>query len=78
MQRHRSVTARYLPADRITGLLTDAAVGRDDDVITYCGGGVAASVDAFAFALAGTDDVKVYDGSLAEWSADPTLPLTRG
>jgi thiosulfate/3-mercaptopyruvate sulfurtransferase len=45
-------------------------------VITYCGGGIAATVDAFALALLGQDNVAVYDNSLIEWSADPALPMT--
>jgi len=44
-------------------------------IITYCGGAIAATVDAFALALLGHDNVAVYDGSLMEWSADPALPM---
>ena len=43
--------------------------------ITYCGGGIAASSDAFVLTLLGVPNVAVYDGSLLEWSADPTLPM---
>ena len=46
-------------------------------VITYCGGGIAASFDALALAVAGID-AAVYDGSLAEWVADPHAPLETG
>ncbi len=35
-------------------------------VITYCGGGIAASSDAFVLHLLGHDDVAVYDNSLSE------------
>ena len=44
-------------------------------VITYCGGGIAASADAFALVLLGHPDVKLYDASLSEWATDPTLPM---
>lgn len=45
-------------------------------VITYCGGDVAATLDAFALKLLGCRDVRVYDGSLQEWSADEALPMS--
>ncbi|MGW0021680.1 sulfurtransferase [Rhodococcus sp. NPDC003382] len=46
--------------------------------VTYCGGGIAATGVAHALALAGRDDVAVYDGSLTAWTADASLPLTVG
>jgi thiosulfate/3-mercaptopyruvate sulfurtransferase len=71
-------THAYLPADALRARF--AAVGALDAgrVITYCGGGIAASSDAFALALLGRDDVAVYDASLSEWAADPGLPMERG
>lgn len=47
-------------------------------VVTYCGGGISATIDAFACLLAGKDDVAVYDGSMAEWARDASLPLRTG
>jgi thiosulfate/3-mercaptopyruvate sulfurtransferase len=47
-------------------------------VITYCGGGIAATTDAMALTLLGHPDVAVYDGSLAEWCSDPSLPMQTG
>lgn len=44
-------------------------------VITYCGGGIAASSDALALTLLGVENVAVYDGSLSEWTQDPALPM---
>ena len=38
-----------------------------DEIVTYCGVGSAACVDALALTVLGHDHVKVYDGSLAEW-----------
>lgn len=44
-------------------------------VITYCGGAIAATVDAFVLKLLGYENVAVYDGSLMEWSTDDSLPM---
>lgn len=44
-------------------------------VICYCGGGIAATLDALALQLAGQPHVAVYDGSLSEWAGDPDLPM---
>ncbi|MEN8159440.1 MAG: sulfurtransferase [Myxococcota bacterium] len=44
-------------------------------VICYCGGGIAATQNAFALRLVGHPNVAVYDGSLNEWSRDPALPM---
>ena len=46
-------------------------------MIAYCGGGIAATVNAFAALMVGQEDAAVYDGSLSEWiSAE--LPTTLG
>ena len=57
-----------------------ASVGADqaERVITYCGGGIAASNDAFALTLLGYDNVAIYDASLSEWAADESLPMEVG
>ena len=47
-------------------------------VVTYCGGGIAASSDAFILTLLGHEHVAVYDASLSEWAADPALPMETG
>ena len=47
-------------------------------VITYCGGGISATIDAFACLLCGKEEVAVYDGSMAEWVRDESLPMETG
>jgi thiosulfate/3-mercaptopyruvate sulfurtransferase len=51
---------------------------KKDRIITYCGGAIAASSAAFVLMLLGKDNVAVYNGSMTEWAADPTLPLVTG
>jgi thiosulfate/3-mercaptopyruvate sulfurtransferase len=71
-------THAYLPAAHIRDSFTRAGLAEAGRVITYCRGAIAASSDALLLTLLGVEDVAVYDGSLEEWAADPTLPLERG
>jgi thiosulfate/3-mercaptopyruvate sulfurtransferase len=52
-----------------------AAAMQMPQVITYCGGGIAATSVALALDMLGHKDVKVYDASLTEWAADSALPM---
>ncbi|MFJ9900080.1 sulfurtransferase [Streptomyces sp. NPDC091280] len=47
-------------------------------VVLYCGGGISAAGAALALTLLGRTDISVYDGSLEEWSKDPSRPLESG
>ena len=46
----------------------------DAPSILYCGGGVSASAAHLALRAAGFTHTSVYDGSWAEWGADPDTP----
>jgi thiosulfate/3-mercaptopyruvate sulfurtransferase len=50
----------------------------EQEVLLYCGGGISAAGSALQLAAIGQGAVRIYDGSLEEWSADPGLPLTVG
>ena len=47
-------------------------------IITYCGGGIVASTDAFVLTRLGFNNVAVYMASLEEWTADPANPMESG
>jgi thiosulfate/3-mercaptopyruvate sulfurtransferase len=47
-------------------------------VVTYCGGGISATMAALALTVLGHPNVAVYDGSMSEWVRHPELPLTLG
>ncbi len=69
-------TAGFPDAEELHRRLSAAGLLDRGPVITYCGGAIAATVPAFALALFAKTDVRVYDGSLMEWSADEALPMS--
>lgn len=69
---------RFRPAPDLHAALHAQGLLDAPRVIAYCGGGISATVDAFACQLLGKDNVAVYDGSMAEWVRDESLPLTTG
>nr|WP_321985174.1 NtaA/DmoA family FMN-dependent monooxygenase [uncultured Lichenicoccus sp.] len=64
---------RFLPESLLRDRL--AVLAGKSQVILYCGGGISATILAFALGLIGRDDPLVYDGSLEDWNADPDRPL---
>lgn len=67
-----------LPVEDLLRTFTSTGALSAARVITYCGGGVAATVPAFALTLIGHGNVAVYDGSLIDWCAYPELPMVAG
>lgn len=71
-------TGAYLSLETLRERCADAGTLASGKVITYCGGGIAATSTAFVLTLLGKDDVAVYDGSLSEWARDEALPMETG
>jgi len=68
-------TGRFRPQDELEMLFDGDVSSR---TITYCGGGIAASANAFVLHRLGFTDVAVYAASLDEWAADPANPMELG
>lgn len=66
------------PRDELREHFERAGAFERDRVISYCGGGIAATLNALALTVAGHPNVAVYDGSLDEWSSDPAMPMETG
>ncbi len=65
-------TGRFRPPEELAAL-HDFAPGTR--LITYCGGGIVASANAFIMTRLGYTNVAVYTASLDEWAADPDNPM---
>ena len=50
-------------------------ITEDSELLNYCGGGIAATLNAFVLYQLGFQKLKVYDNSLSEWAMDKNLPM---
>lgn len=71
-------TGVFRSADELGLHFAAAGVLNKARAITYCGGGIAATLTAFALVLLGHPSVAVYDGGLDEWSREQELPMETG
>jgi thiosulfate/3-mercaptopyruvate sulfurtransferase len=65
----------FLPVEQLETIFAKAGVNKHQRIITYCGGGIAGSCDAFILLMLGCNNVALYDGSMEEWSRHPELPI---
>jgi thiosulfate/3-mercaptopyruvate sulfurtransferase len=66
---------RFASADELAEHYRAAGITPDREVITYCGRGFAGACGLLALKTLGYENVRLYDGSWAEWSADLSLPV---
>jgi thiosulfate/3-mercaptopyruvate sulfurtransferase len=64
-----SAQATLLLPDRLKKILSQNAGGVNGPAITYCNSGRSASVGYFVLRRLGVDNVAMFDGSMAEWTA---------
>ncbi len=63
------------PAEQTAAAFIFASAAPSNPVITYCGGGIAATLDAFVLHRLGYREITVYDNSMSEWANDESLPI---
>jgi thiosulfate/3-mercaptopyruvate sulfurtransferase len=71
-------TGCFLDRAALRDALRDGGLLSGEETVTYCGGGVAATLPAFAAFVVDGTEIAVYDGSLSEWTADPELSVEVG
>ncbi|KUJ85651.1 hypothetical protein AVO45_01275 [Ruegeria marisrubri] len=69
---------KFKPVDEINKLFSAAGATQADRYLTYCGGGIFATVIAYWLYQLGHDNIAVYDNSMSEWATDPDLPMETG
>ena len=69
---------RFLPREKLEGLLIPRGVRPDAQIVTYCTGGVRSAHTWFVLHWLGYPSVRSYAGSLWEWSMDRGLPVEKG
>jgi thiosulfate/3-mercaptopyruvate sulfurtransferase len=71
-------SGRLRPVEELRATISAVVPADGPAPIAYCGGGIAATLDVFALALAGREDAKLYDDSMTGWTADPSRPVQTG
>jgi thiosulfate/3-mercaptopyruvate sulfurtransferase len=67
----------FRSAESIGALAGAQGLEQGQQIITYCGVGISASLALFGLYLAGYRHLALYDASWEEWGTDPTCPIER-
>lgn len=68
----------FVPLDVAAERFRAVGVEPGRRIITYCGGGISATVDNLMLYRLGYDDIATYDASMGEWARDERLPIETG
>jgi len=71
-------TKAFIPLAEAEKKFAEQGIGKDKRVVAYCGGGISATIDLFMLHRLGHDSLTLYDGSMAEWAKDASLPIETG
>lgn len=68
-------TSTLRPPEQVAALFKSVGADTTKRILIYCGGGIAATLDAFLLHQLGYRDIAVYDASMSEWAKDTSLPI---
>ena len=72
---HDSDTNCFISLAAAQRIYDERGLDKSRTVISYCGGGIAATVNAFMLTRLGYENVAIYDNSMNEWGFDESLPM---
>jgi len=68
-------TNTFVSDEQAASTFQRVGVDANRRTVLYCGGGIAATLDAFVLNRLGYDDLAIYDASMSEWARDESLPV---
>lgn len=71
-------TGKLKTPEEAAQVFAGKAITSDMEIINYCGGGIAATLDAFVLYQLGFPKLQIYDNSMSEWAMDKELPIETG
>ena len=70
-----SKTGKLVSPEKAIKVFSQENISSDDNILNYCGGGIAATLNAFIQRQLGFKNMQIYDNSMSEWAMDSTLPM---
>jgi len=71
-------TGKFKTPFELMKIFKQKGITENLEIINYCGGGIAATLDAFVMLQLGFKQLKIYDNSMSEWAMDQELPIEVG
>ena len=68
-------THKLLNPTKALAIIKEKNINRETRVLNYCGGGIAATLNAFVLRQLGIENLEIYDNSMSEWAKDTSLPI---
>ncbi len=70
-----SKTGKFKNPEEAAEIFNSMDISPDKRILNYCGGGIAATLDAFILYQLGFKNLEIYDNSMSEWAMDENLPI---